>query len=232
MDFQGVMSALQEAGTAQNIKVYRRHGAKRDLFGVSFANYKKIKKQLISEGGKKGFNQEVAEKLWQTNNTDAQILACMIAEPEKIKKTTIVGWSKSIDSTMLSNPFSDLIYKTPFKDELIKKWIDSKDEFLARVPFTITSLIAKNDDKPNDYFYPVIERIEGDLQSAKNWTKEGMNNCLITIGGRNEQLKDRVFEAADRIGLVKIDHGETSCKTFDIKEYVERIHKKRSITKA
>ncbi len=227
MDFKKVIDTLESVGTDQNIKIYRRHGAKRALYGVSFANFKKIKKQITSENGKKGFNQSIAEQLWLTDNTDAQILACMIAEPSKITKEVIWNWSKSIDSNMISNPFADLIYGTPYKEEFIKEWLGNTNDFLGRVPFNLISLSAKNSKETDDYFVPYITYAEKNLQHAKNWTKESMNNCLIAIGGRNDHLKERVFKAADLIGLVEIDHGETSCKTFDIKDYVNKIHLKK-----
>jgi len=228
MDNEEVLTALKEAGTAQNIKVYRRHGAKRGLYGVSFANFKKIKKQIISSEGKKGFNQEIAEKLWLADNTDAQILACMIAEPKKIAKETIQLWSKSIDSTMISNPFADLLYKSPFKDHFLQEWLNHPNQYLARIPYSLISLTAKNEEKEDAFFYPYIELAEKNIHTSQNWTKEGINGCLISIGGRNDALKNRIFEAAETIGTIEIDHGETSCKTFDIKEYVQKIHDKKA----
>ena len=69
--------------------------------------------------------------------------------------------------------------------------------------------------------------MEQELQNSANRAKEGMNNCLIAIGGRNEALRARVLEAAKKIGPVEIDHGETNCKTFIIEEYLERMYQRK-----
>ena len=46
MDFNRVMRELEANGTAQNRKVYARHGAGENMFGVSFANLEKLRKQI------------------------------------------------------------------------------------------------------------------------------------------------------------------------------------------
>ena len=42
MTLQSTMNELEAAGTAQNRKVYARHGAKEPSFGVSFATLRKL----------------------------------------------------------------------------------------------------------------------------------------------------------------------------------------------
>ena len=46
MTYAEAMEQLEAMGTAQNRKVYRRHGIGEDLFGVSWANLGKLKKQV------------------------------------------------------------------------------------------------------------------------------------------------------------------------------------------
>ena len=42
MTYQQTMARLRKLGTVQNIKIYKRHGAGENLFGVSFANLEAI----------------------------------------------------------------------------------------------------------------------------------------------------------------------------------------------
>ncbi len=51
----------------------------------------------------------------------------------------------------------------------------------------------------------------------------GMNNVLIGLGVRNEALREKAEAAAQRIGKVVVDHGETGCKTPDAISYMEKI---------
>lgn len=46
MLLEEVMQQLEEYGTEQNRKVFKNHGAKEPLFGVSFANLKLLKKRI------------------------------------------------------------------------------------------------------------------------------------------------------------------------------------------
>ena len=46
MNVREAMQAPQERDTAQNVKVYKRHGAGDDVFRVSFANLNKLKRQI------------------------------------------------------------------------------------------------------------------------------------------------------------------------------------------
>ena len=45
----GTLKELETLGTAQNRKIYRRHGAGGNLFGVSFANLNALKKGLKTD---------------------------------------------------------------------------------------------------------------------------------------------------------------------------------------
>ena len=75
MTYLEVMKELKALGTAQNRKVYKRHGAGENLYGVSFADLDKLQKKIK-------IDHELAEKLWASGNTDAQSLATMIIDPK------------------------------------------------------------------------------------------------------------------------------------------------------
>lgn len=228
MNFKDLFQALKEAGTEQNRKVYRKHGADGELFGVSFAVLRDLKKKTDPSGKKRGQNQSIANQLWKTGNIDARILATMVAEPETFTKDKAQAWAEEINYHILADSFAELLSKTGFEQQLIEEWTLSEKEYLKRIGFTMLNLKAKNDKVLNeDFFIPFIEYAEAHLQQSPNRAKEGMNNCLIMIGGRNEALRRRVLQAAEVIGTVEIDHGETNCQTFVIPEYLERIWKRK-----
>ena len=68
MTVQEVLQELESLGTAQNRKIYRRHGACENLYGVSFANLRKMAKQLKVD-------HALAQQLWTTRNHEAQLLS-------------------------------------------------------------------------------------------------------------------------------------------------------------
>ena len=46
MQFNQVTQALEQAGSEQTRKTYARHGVTRLMFGVSFAEFKKLSKKI------------------------------------------------------------------------------------------------------------------------------------------------------------------------------------------
>ncbi len=59
-----------------------------------------------------------------------------------------------------------------------------------------------------------------------------MNNALIAIGGRNDELERQALAVAARIGAVHVDHGETNCKTPDAAAYIARTRQHQRLRRA
>ena len=89
MEFDKAMAQLESLGTAQNVRIYKRHGAGDNVFGVSFAELKKLKKKI-------GEDHELAIKLWDSGNSDARSLAMMVASPDELTPSVATQWMKDI----------------------------------------------------------------------------------------------------------------------------------------
>ncbi|MCB0496001.1 MAG: DNA alkylation repair protein [Cyclobacteriaceae bacterium] len=229
MTTQEILATLEELGTAQNRKVYKRHGAPDTMFGVSYANFAKLKKEIQSPEGKKGVNQNIAEELWDTGNMDARVLACMIAEPKKSTKQLVRHWAAEISYYPLADELATLISQTDYAEKLTKEWIEDDREYVRRIGWYIVAKQIKAKKFKEDNYYSSFIKIGAKiLQSSPNRAKEAINNTLIAIGGINEELRKEVEAAAQIIGPVEIDHGDTSCQTFVIEDYLERIWLRKS----
>ncbi|GAF02576.1 DNA alkylation repair protein [Saccharicrinis fermentans] len=224
MDFKDIYTELEKCGAEENRKVFRRHGAKGELFGVSFADMRKLKDEVVAPDGRKGVNHHIARELWNTRNIDARILACMIADPKIITHNEANRWVANVRYYVLADYFAELIARSSFGLDIMYLWIQSPDEYIKRVGFSILNYFAKNDQSKSDLFFTgFIQKIKNELQTSPNRAKEGMNTCLISIGGRTEALREKVLQAASVIGPVDIDHGEATCKTLVIEEYVNKV---------
>jgi 3-methyladenine DNA glycosylase AlkD len=95
MNFDEVMTTLEKAGTAQNRKVYARHGARPPMFGVSFAVLRDLAKKNKN-------NHELAVELWETGNYDAGLLACQVADPAKLDDPLAEAWVKRVYNYVIS----------------------------------------------------------------------------------------------------------------------------------
>jgi 3-methyladenine DNA glycosylase AlkD len=211
-----VMKELKANGTAQNRKVYRRHGVQGEMYGVSYVALGKLKKKIKTD-------QPLAEQLWATGNHDARALATMVADPSKIKVATLNAWVKDADNRGLAAAVSNVAADAPSAKGRMEKWTASKNEMAACTGWhTLASIARQDNDLPDAYFVKFLDRIESTAHTSKNWTKYAMNNALINIGVRNAALEKKATAAARRIGKIDVDHGETGCKTPDAAAYIKK----------
>ena len=216
MTMQEVLQELESLGTAQNRKVYRRHGACENLYGVSFANLRKMGKRLK-------VNHALARQLWSTGNHEAQLLASMIADPATVEESLVDTWATQLVDRTVTGEFSDFVSKTPFFQAKMEARNDSDDEWIGRAGWNLLALLAMNDKElPDSYFENYLGIIERDIHTRKNMVRDAMNAALIAIGIRNSALEKKALAIAKKIGKVEVDHGETSCKTPDAAAYIRK----------
>lgn len=228
MTLKEAMASLEQAGTAQNRKIYQRHGARPPLFGVSFAHQNQLRKRIK-------IDHELALGLWSTGNVDARILAAMIADPERLTVQQANAWAKDANWSALSSQFADLVGRSPIGKGRMEQWIQSKNEWIAATGWSVCSVLASGKNGlSSDDFLPCLRKIEEEIHQSPNAVRDALNWALIAIGVRSPELKSPAIAAARRIGPVEVDHGETSCKTPDAEAYILKTldHRKKKQAKA
>lgn len=211
-----VMRKLKAMGTAQNRKVYARHGFVDQVYGVSYANLGKLKRQIKTD-------HALAEGLWASGVHDARVLATMVADPAKATAKTLDAWAKDCTDRGTAGALSNLAALAPSAWTRVEKWTRSRNEWVSTAGWHTLASLARDDQETDDaVFAEYLDRIESGLPGAPNYTRYSMNNALIAIGIRNPKLRKKAVAAARRIGKVEVDHGETSCKTPDAIPYIEK----------
>ena len=225
MDYQATMQALRGFGTAQNRKIYARHGADpAKVFGVSFANLNVLVKKIKRD-------HDLASQLWDSANYDARNLATKIADPAQMKISDANHWVRTINNYLHASLLGGMLAQSAHAERLIQKWCAVSKEFTRQCGYAMLSAALRNDataisDKAGlDY----VTAIEKEIHQSPNWARYSMNWALIALGVYKDALTKQILEAADRIGKVDVDHGETSCKTPDAAAYIikARNHPKR-----
>ena len=183
MDCQAVLRELESLGTAQNRKIYRRHGVGENLFGVSYANQNKLAKEIKR-------NHALARELWTSGNHDARILATMIADPSQTDALLLDSWVTDLDSYVVTDAFSGLVGKTALAYEKAEEWTRHEAEWPGRAGWHLVAHLAmKNPALTDAYFSALLAVIEGEIHDRKNRVRDAMNNALIAIGIRNDALE-------------------------------------------
>lgn len=210
MNVKEVLKELESLGNEQYRKIFMRHGAGENTYGVSFADQGKLKKKYKGQ-------HELGVGLWETGNSDAMTLGVSIMDPKKVTEKEADKWVKDVNNRGHDDFLAAVIIGTDFYRKKIEEWTKSPKEHIKRTGYTLISLLAKSKTRPEDKFFEkYIGKIEKEIAKAPNWAKDGMNSTLLSIGWHIPSLKDRVLEAAKKIGTVEIDHGETSCTTVDV----------------
>jgi 3-methyladenine DNA glycosylase AlkD len=222
MDAATALASLQKAGTEQNRKTYLRHGAPEPMYGVGFTDLRSLAKKIKVD-------HDLAIALWSSGNTDARILAAMVADPARLDHATASSWITDSRYYVLIDEVAGAVARSPLALTCMAEWVASDDEWIGRAGWAVMSLLAaQNADVPDASFTPYIAVIERRIGDAKNRAREAMNRALIAIGSRSDELAGIAVAAAQRIGPVDVDHGDTSCRTPDAAEYIEKVRAYRN----
>jgi 3-methyladenine DNA glycosylase AlkD len=227
MNKTDVLRQLQALGTAQNRKVYERHGIRGEQYGVSYAGLGKLKKQI-------GVDHALALALWATGNHDARVLATMVADPAEMDRPLLEAWVADLDNYVLTDALSGLAARSPVAQACMEAWAEAKGEWRGTAGMNILAALAAYDDAlPDAYLERYLGVIEARIHGSENRVRHAMNMALIAIGVRNPSLQATATAAAGRIGKVEVNHGATSCKTPDaaayIRKTVERKQQRRAV---
>ncbi len=221
MNLQQAMQELEARGTARNRKIYRRHGVGDNLFGVSYADQRRLAKAIRR-------NHALAGELWATGNHDARTLATLVADPARADAALLDAWVADLDNYVVTDAFAGWVGETALAGDRAEAWRSSAAEWPGRAGWCLVAHLAlKNRDLPDAYFADRLADIEGEIHTRKNRVRDAMNNALIAIGIRNDTLEPLALAAAARIGRVAVDHGETGCKTPDAADYIRRTLARR-----
>ena len=226
MNFAEVMQALEQAGTAQTAKTYRRHGVQGEIFGVLTSDLKVLQKKIKRD-------HTLAVQLWESGNYDARTLATMIIDPAQITEEQIDRWVQELTNYADTDYLAGVVAQTPFILPKMQAWTAADGEWIEYAGWGLLNHLALNDmTLPDSFFEPYLQRAENEIHTAKNRVRHGMNNLLICVGARSETLRPRAEAIARKVGKVKVDHGQTDCKTPDAITYIEKIYARKEKKKA
>lgn len=220
MNVQEALDTLKALGTEQNRKIYRRHGAREDVYGVSFAHLKDLKKKVKVD-------HELAEGLWKSGNHDARIFATMVADPKRLDREALDTWVRGLAGYPESDAFGDLAAKSPAGREALERYTNSDEEWTSAAGWRGFAHLVMNGGLTDEDCARLLARIEREIHSERNRVRYEMNNVVIAIGGRNPDLQEKAIAAAARIGKVEVDHGETGCKTPEAVSYIRKMAERK-----
>jgi 3-methyladenine DNA glycosylase AlkD len=220
MTAKEIISQLESLGSESTKKILIKHGAREPFFGVKVGDLKPIQKKIKK-------NYELALELYESGISDAMYLAGLIADETKMTKADLQKWVENAYWYMISEYTVPWVAaESNFGFEIALEWIDSDSELICSAGWnTLSNLAAyKNDNELNlEKFSELLDYITDNIHKAENRVRYCMNNYIISVGSYILSLRQKAYSTSDKIGIVKVDMGGTSCKVPDAHIYIDKV---------
>ena len=166
----------------------------RNSYGVKVPELRKIARKYQND-------HYLALELWNSEIHEMKILATIIDNPKLVTFEQSDKWTSELYSWDLCDHLSiNLLAKTEFTDELIKRYIADEREFVRRTSFAIISSKATKDKKlKREKLLKYVELIRLNCDDERNYVKKGANWALKSIGKRNNEFADLVIMACKNL---------------------------------
>jgi 3-methyladenine DNA glycosylase AlkD len=223
-----IVEELKQRGSESIKRVLMKHGAKEPFYGVKIEDLKKIQKRVKT-------NHQLALELYDTGISDAMYLAGLIADDAQMTKKDLQRWVKQAYWCMLGEcTVAWVAAGSPHGRELALRWIDSKQESIAAAGWaTLGSLVAIRADDELDLaeIRALLSRVQKTIHDQPNRVRHTMNNFVIAVGCYIKPLTDLAVAAAEKIGTVTVDVGETACKVPYAPDYIQKVRARGTLGK-
>ena len=143
MTVEEVLAQLESLGDDARRKHNTKAGAPDNQFGVKLGDIRAIAKKLKTD-------HELARKLWETGNVEAQLLATLIIKPKSLTADEIDKLTRSVTCAQVADWLNSyVVAEHPDKESLRQKWMKAKDRWAARAGWHFTaSRVNKGGDGP------------------------------------------------------------------------------------
>lgn len=177
---------------AQNAK----HGAGDNQYGVSLGEIRTLAKKIKTD-------HELALKLWENGNVDAQFLSTLLIQPKKLSTKEMDGMVRSVSFVRVADWLSSYVIRQhPDKEKLRQDWMTADDRWAARAGWDLTAeRVAKNQDGLD--LPALLDRIESEMVDAVPEVQWTMNNTLANIGIHSAKLRKRAIAIGEKLGVYR-----------------------------
>ena len=208
---KSLIAELKKKGKEKTREIYARHGLPKDrTFGVSTADLKTIAKSIKGQ-------QALACELYATGNVDAMYLAGMVADGAQLTDKQLDEWAAAAAGLQMISEYSVpwVAVENASGRKMALKWMDSKEESVAASGWcTYSGLAATKADTELDLkeIERLLERVVREIGGAKNRVRHTMNGFVIAVGSYVKPLAKQAKAAAQKIGEISVDMGDTACE--------------------
>ncbi|HXW08594.1 MAG TPA: DNA alkylation repair protein [Vicinamibacterales bacterium] len=220
MTVNEILAQLESLGDDARRAHNTRAGAPGNQFGVKLGDIRAVARKIKSD-------HELALKLWETGNVEAQLLATLIIKPTSLSADELDRLTRSVTCPQVADWLNGYVVKEhPEKDSLREKWMQAKDRWAARAGWNLTASLVSRSGNGID-LGALLDRIEAELPGAKPEVQWTMNNTLAAIGIHHAEHRKRAIAIGERIGLYRDWPVSKGCTPPYVPVWIEEMVKRK-----
>jgi 3-methyladenine DNA glycosylase AlkD len=196
MTVKEILAQLKSLGDDARRKHNAKAGAPDNQFGVKLGDIRALAKKIKTD-------HQLALKLWDTGNVEAQLLATLIIQPKSLSAGELDKLTRSTTCAQAAEWLNSyVVAQHPEKEALRQKWMKDKDRWAARAGWHLTASRVNKDADGLD-LAALLDVIEKEMPNALPEVQWTMNNTLGAIGIRDPKLRKRAIAIGEKIGLYR-----------------------------
>ncbi|WP_093879022.1 DNA alkylation repair protein [Streptomyces sp. TLI_105] len=176
-------------------EVDERHG---DDHGVNLGKLRALAKRLKTQ-------QELALRLWKTDDTAARLLALLVCRPKAFERDDLDRMVREARAPKVHDWLVNyVVKKNPHAEELRLAWLADPDPVVASAGWALTT--ARVAKQPEGLDLPgLLDVIEAEMKDAPDRLQWAMNHCLARIGIEHPEYRARAVDIGERLQVLR-DH--------------------------
>ncbi|MFE9927840.1 DNA alkylation repair protein [Streptomyces sp. NPDC005533] len=173
--------------------VNEKHG---DDHGVNLGRLRALAKRLKTQ-------QDLACRLWETDDTAARLPAILICRPKAFERDELDVMLRGARAPKVHDWLVNyVVKKSPHQEELRLAWSADPDPVVASAGWALTTeRVAK---KPEGLdLAGLLDVIEAQMKDAPDRLQWAMNHCLARIGIEHPEYRTRALDIGERLEVLK-----------------------------
>ncbi|MFD4115463.1 DNA alkylation repair protein [Streptomyces niveus] len=167
-----------------------------DDHGVNLGKLRAVAKRLKTQ-------QDLAYRLWETDDTAARLLALLICRPKAFTRAELDTMLRTARAAKVHDWLVNyVVKKSPHREELRLAWSADPDPAVASAGWALTTdRVAKQPDGLD--LAGLVDVIEARMKAAPDRLQWAMNHCLAQIGIEHPEHRARAIDVGERLGVLK-----------------------------
>ncbi|MEV6250137.1 DNA alkylation repair protein [Streptomyces sp. NPDC051742] len=188
-----VMAELAALEDPKARAVNERHG---DDHGVNLGSLRALAKRLKTQ-------QELACRLWETDDTAARLLALLVCRPKAFGRDDLDAMLREARAPKVHDWLVNyVVKKSPHAEELRSAWLADPDPVVASAGWALTTdRVAKQPEGLDPA--GLLDVVEAEMKDAPDRLQWAMNHCLAQIGIEHPEHRDRALGIGERLEVLK-----------------------------